>query len=329
MPLRESELEYEYEDETELESEFEGEEEGEEFLGSLARGLLGEGEFEQEFEGEEEGEEFLGSLGGLARGLLGQGEGEYEGEFEDESEEFFGNIARFVRRNAGLLKRVARIAAPMVGTALGGPLGGALGNMAARALGEGEGEYEFEAEFEDEAEDEYEQELEAELESEASHAMTEAEALAEMMAAVAAGAQSEAEAEAMIGAATVTVLSPRDRAELRRLVPHLVRGSCVLTRILRRQRRVRPAVRAVPYIVQRTGRVLARRAADGRPIDRRVAARVMSRQTRAVLGSPRRTSVALRRNVRATNTMRRYAGRGYAGRRNWNGAQRRRSYSYR
>jgi hypothetical protein len=158
--------------------------------------------------------------------------------------------------------------------------------------------------------------------------MTESEAMAEMMAAVAASANSEAEAEAMIGAATVTTLSPRDRAQLRRLLPHLVRASCVLARILRRDRRARPALRTVPYIVHRTTRILARRAADGRPVNQRVAARVMSRQTRRVLGSPRRTGAAMRRNVRATSTLR-PAGRGYPRRQYRNGRPRRRYYSYR
>ena len=164
---------------------------------------------------------------------------------------------------------------------LGGVIGGLLG----------EGEYEDEYEYEDEA----------------SHSMNEAEAMAEMMAAIAAGAESEAEAEAMIGAATVTVLSARDRAELRRLLPHLVRASCVLTRILRRRRRTRPAVAAVPSIVRGTARDLARRASAGRPVNRRVAAQVMSRRTRGVLGSPRRTAAALQRNARAAGTVRRTA----------------------
>jgi hypothetical protein len=126
-----------------------------------------------------------------------------------------------------------------------------------------------------------------------------------MMASIAASAESEAEAEAMIGAATVTVLSARDRAELRGLLPHLVRASCVLTRILRRQRRTRPAVAAVPAIVKGTARDLARRSAAGRPVNRRVAAQVMSRRTRGVLGNPRRTAAALRHNVRATGAARR------------------------
>ena len=149
MPLGETELESEYEGELEFEDELEGEEEGEDFdLGGVLSGLLGEGESEDELEGEDF------DLGGVLTGLLG------EGEFEDESEEFFGGIARFVRKNAPLLRQVARVAAPMVGTALGGPLGGALGNMAARALGEGE--YELEGEFEDELESELEGEEEGE-----------------------------------------------------------------------------------------------------------------------------------------------------------------------
>lgn len=321
MPLHESELESEFEYESELEGELESERLGEEFAGEM----LGEDEYEEEFEGEGESEEFLRSIVG---GLLG------EGEYEEESEEFFRGIASFVRKNAPLLRQVARVAAPMVGTALGGPLGGTLGNLAARALGEGESELEWELEDEYELEGEYEDEdeYEGELEAADSRPMTEAEALAEMMAGVAARAASEAEAEAMIGAATVTVLSPRDRARLRSLLPHLVRASCVLARLLRRQRRTRPALRTVPYIVQRTARVLASRAADGRPVDRRTAARVMSSQTRKTLGSPRRTATALRRNVRAAGAIRPHSartGRGYAPRPQLNGRHRHRAYGYR
>jgi hypothetical protein len=323
MSLRETELESEFEDEDEL--EFEDEQEGEEFdLGGVISGLLGEGELEDEWEGEDESEDF--DLGGVISGLLGEG----EGESEDEAEEFFGSIARFVRKNAPMLKQIAKVAAPMVGTAFGGPLGGALGSMAARALGEGE--FEDELEFEDEGEFEDELELEGEWEDEASHAMSEAEALAEMMAAVASRAQTDAEAEAMIGAATVTVLSARDRAELRRLLPYIVRASCLLTRMLRRQRASRPALRAVPSIVKRTARDLHRQSVAGRPVSRRTAARVMSRQTRGVLGSPRQTAAALRRNVRATSTLSRASrprGYGHARHRHGQGTRHRRAYTYR
>src|SRR5206468_517482 len=77
-------------------------------------------------------------------------------------------------------------------------------------------------------------------------APTQTQALAELMAAVASQARTEAEAEAMAGAATVSAISPADRAALRVVLPHLVRGTAILTRILRQRRITRPAVRAVP-----------------------------------------------------------------------------------
>jgi hypothetical protein len=124
--------------------------------------------------------------------------------------------------------------------------------------------------------------------------------MAEMMAEVAAGAQSEAEAEAMIGAATVTALSARDRAALRSLLPHLVRGVAVLTRVLRRRRITRPAVRTVPVIMRQTVRTLRQRAASGLPVTRRVAGQVMGQQTRRILSNPRLCGVIIQRNLRST-----------------------------
>lgn len=187
--------------------------------------------------------------------------------------------------------------------------------MSTQAL-EGELEYELEGEYEEELEGEeflgtiargiggllggqgeFEEELEGEEEAVPA---TQTEAMAELMAAVASQARSEAEAEAMAGAATVTVISPRDRAALRAILPHLVRGSAILTRILRRRRITRPAVRAVPTIVRATTRTLATRAAAGQPVTRRAAGRVMATQTRRVLSSPRLCTRAIVRNQRAT-----------------------------
>jgi hypothetical protein len=252
---------HEYEDELELEDEMEGEFEGElegEFEDEM------EGEFEDEMEGELEGEQFFRRFRRIARGVGG-----------------------FVRRAAPILRSVARVAAPLVGTAVGGPLGGMIGRVAAQALREEE--LEDEAELEDETEAETEDEYEGEGEDEA-----------EFMAAVAARAQTEDEAEAMVGAAAARILSRGDRQALRRMLPHLVRGVAVLTRVLRRRRVTRPAVRAVPAIVRRTVRTLARRAATGRPVTRATAGRVMAAQTRRVLGNPRTCARAIQRNVRAT-----------------------------
>jgi len=198
----------------------------------------------------------------------------------------------------------------MVGTAILGPAGGALGKLAASALGEGEfeGEFEFESEFESEFEFEGESESEGEAEAEneiSSHPTSEHEALAEMMAEAASHALGEGEAEALAGAAAVTVLSPRDRRALSSLLPDLLRGTAVLTRILRRHPRTRPLVRTVPVIMRRSVRRLKRHAAAGKPITRRTAARTTAREVRRVLGSPRVARAALIRNRRTSGRVRR------------------------
>jgi len=234
----------------------------------------------------------------------------------------FRGIGRFVKKAAPILKSVAKVAAPMVGTAIGGPFGAVLGNLASSALGEGEleGEFElhemhegemhemheYEGEFELEGEYEYESESESEAAHEIiSHEMTQHEALAEMMAESAAHEQHEGEAEAMAGASVMTVIDPADRRALRAILPHLVRGIAILTRILRRRRATRPAVRAIPSIVRRTVKNLKRRAAAGKPITRKVAARVAAAQVRKVLGSPKICTAAIARNVKASRTMKR------------------------
>jgi hypothetical protein len=332
--------EFEAELESELEgvpetSEFEEELEGEEFLGTIARGIggllggMGEEEITEaspeleeeitEAAPEMQGEEFLGTIArgvGSLLGGLGEEEApeltqEYEGEYE--GEEFLGRIFRgisgFVRRSAPMLRQVARVAAPLVGTAVGGPLGAVLG----RAVGSLEGEEELETQ-ESEMAAETSMESESEVAAELAGPIAANEALAEMMAAVASRSASEAEAEAMIGAAAMTVISPRDRAALRRILPHLVRGTAILTRILRQRRGTRPVVRVVPSIVRRTTRTLMRRAASGRPVTRRTAARVMATQTRRLLGSPHVCAAALRRNVRGTRAIVRRRRRNVTGR---------------
>ena len=186
-------------------------------------------------------------------------EAEFEGEFEEEYEGEFEEEGE--EEGEEFLGTIAR--------GIGGLLGG-------------QGEFEEEYEFEEEA-----------------APPTQSQAVGELMAAVASQARTEAEAEAMIGAATVTVISPRDRAALRRVLPHMVRGAAVLTRILRRRRVTRPVVRAVPTIVRNTGRTLVRQAAAGQPVTRRAAARVMATQTRRVLTSPPACTRAIVRNQRA------------------------------
>jgi hypothetical protein len=131
------------------------------------------------------------------------------------------------------------------------------------------------------------------------------EALAEMMAEAASQEMHEGEAEAMAGAATVTVISPADRRALRRILPYLVRGTAILTRILRKRRITRPAVRAVPTIMRRTVKSLKRQAAKGIPITRKHAARAAAKQIRRVLGSPKACKAAIVRNVKVSRKYKR------------------------
>jgi hypothetical protein len=290
----------------------------------LEEELGGFGEFENP-EGEEEWEHH---------------EGAYEFEHHElahelEADQFFGGLKRLVRR----LKPLAKFAAPLVATAMGGPVGGVLGGIASRALGEEEagmpeweqheGVHEFEEElgaqeWELAGAHEFEEELGAhewehpeqahefehhessqEIAHEISHhEVAHHEALAEIMAEAASHEQNEAQAEAMMGAAVVTVLSPRDRRALQALLPNMVRGAALLTNILRRRRMTRPAVRAVPTIMRRTVATLKRRAAAGQPINRRAAGRAAAIEVRRVLGNPSACAAAIRQNIRVTRRTR-------------------------
>src|SRR5262249_852836 len=118
--------------ETEWEAELEGE---------LETGLESEfeqheatGEFEAEYEQHEGSHE---SEWDLESHEFESGMQELEGEFET-GEQFFGKIARgigrFVKRAAPFLRRIAKVAAPIVGTAIGGPFGAILGRAASSAL---------------------------------------------------------------------------------------------------------------------------------------------------------------------------------------------------
>lgn len=320
MATYESELEQELEQELEL---HEGEGEGE-------AGLEGEG--------------ILGTIGNVLGGLLGEGEGEGESElhelhelheFEGEGEmahegegEFFKKAFGFLKRAAPILRRVAKVAAPMVATAIGGPFGGLIGKAASSLL-EGEGElgelhelgelgelgelhetHELEGEFEGEFESEFEGESEMEIAHEiAQHEATAHEYEAEIMAHEAAHEQHEYEAEALAGVAAVTVISPADRRALRRVLPHMVRGMTILTRILRRRRVTRPAVRVIPTIVRQTIRTLRKQSAAGTPITRKALARATAYQVRRVLGSPRICATAIARNVRTARVAQRRSNR--------------------
>lgn len=300
-----NEFEMESELEGELEQELvqahEGELEGE-FEGELEAGL--EGELAQE------GESFLENVLGSAP------EGEDEGEFEDEyefgeleledGEQFLGKLRSLagravaaVRKASPILGKIGRVAAPLLKTAVGAALPGPFGSILGSLLGEQEGELEL-------GEEELASEFEGEMEFEDEYEL-EQEALAEAMASMAAESANEFEAEALMGSAATIILTRRERAALRRLVPHLLRGARLLTRALRRRRLTRKALPVVNDIVRRTGSMLCRRAAAGRPISPVVAGTVMARVARRVLGSPRHMKRVVVRNIRTARKVARPA----------------------
>ncbi len=131
-----------------------------------------------------------------------------------------------------------------------------------------------------------------------------------MMAEAASHEANEGQAEAMAGAAAITVLSPADRRALSRILPHLVRGAAVLTRVLRKRPETRAVVRVVPAIMRRTVRQLKQQAAAGTPVTRKAAARAAVSQVRQVLGNPRVCAAAMQQNIK---TARRVQGKAIAG----------------
>ena len=331
----EEELETEFEEELETEGEGEWEQEEESFLpvlgpiASAVGGLLGEeevegegeweGEWEEEVEGETEDEAFLGALGGIARtvgGLLGGGGGdseleeeaegeveleaevELEGELEEEAEEFFGRIGRVFKKIARnpIFRTLVKTVGPIAATAIGGPAAGALARAATARL-EGELEEEVEAEFEDMA----------------TAPLTGGQALGEYMAAQAAATESEAEAEAFAGVAAFAALAPRDRRDLERMLPALLRGAAVVTRLLHGDRRSRQAVRLVPGIVDGAARTVLRRAAAGQPVGPVELGRALGAAATRALGSGSARQAVMRRHARGLA----YARRRYHGRRGW------------
>jgi hypothetical protein len=288
----EDEFEAEAEDEfeNEYEDELEDEDEGEEFLGGLTQalgGLLGQGEGEEEYESEDEDEAFLGGIAQLAGSLFGQGEGEFED--EDEAEEFFGRIGRALRQAAPFLKVLAKRVGPLVATAVGGPAAGALARAVTSQL---------------------EGEAESELEEMATAPVSPPQSMAEYFAARAAASESETEAEAFTGAASYLAISARDRRDLERMLPALLRGSAALTRILHPNRHTRQAVRLVPGIVGGAARTLARQIESGGQVGPVEVGQALGGVTARALGDPRSRSYIMRRHAHGLALARRRRARG-------------------
>ena len=216
------------------------------------------------------------------------------GEYENEGDAFFGKV---FKKFGGLvrqlpLKQLAQVGARVAGGALGGPVGAHLGGMAAGMLREDESELEGEGfDFEDESEGPLQED-----EAEAFGLDSFTDSLAESLATQAAESESEAEASALLGGVTIHIVSGAP-VSVRRVSPALLRGANRLGRFLRKRRRTRPLVKAIPKIQKTAVKMLADHARKGGKVTPATAAKAMARATVKTLGTPKAAAKSLANNA--------------------------------
>lgn len=227
------------------------------------------------------------------------------GDLENEGDAFFGNV---FKKFGGLvrqlpLKQLAQVGARVAGGALGGPVGAHLGGMAAGLIREGEYELEGEGfDFEDEAEGPLQED-----EAEAFGLDSFTDSLAESLATQAAESESEAEASALLGGVTIHIVSGAPIC-VRRVSPALLKGANRLGRFLRKRRRTRPLVKAIPKIQKTAVKMLADHARKGGKVTPAIAAKAMAKATVKTLGTPKAAAKSLANNAVKSKRVARPAG---------------------
>ena len=249
----------------------------------------GDGLFESASDGLDD---FGDALDGRAIGQAGDGSA---AGFDAEADEFFKKAFRSFGRGLKKLKflrKLAPIAGRIAGGFVGGPLGAKIGGKIGGLLNEDEG---FNGEgFDNEDLDGEDGEL---REDEAGRYGLDplSDGLAEELAALAATSDSEAEAASLLGGVTIHILAPTPLA-VKRLTPVLMRGGSALGRYLRRDRRTRPLVRAIPTIQRRAVRMLVRQARGGARVTPVLARQALAHATARTLSSPRSAAKGLANN---------------------------------
>lgn len=128
--------------------------------------------------------------------------------------------------------------------------------------------------------------------------VTSQQALGEYLAARAASAESESEAEGFVGSAVTLAMRRSEYRDLQRLLPSMIKGSAVLTRVLRRSKGGRSGVRLIPGIVDASARTLARRHAVRGTVTPAEVGSVLGTATRRALSDPRWQNSLARRHAR-------------------------------
>jgi hypothetical protein len=200
------------------------------------------------------------------------------------------NIAKkaapaLARVAAPMFKKLAPIAARVVGGAIGGPAGAAIaGTVANTVLREAESETESDATI-------TLSEGDVEFEQEGGNAS--AYELMEVYAAEAAATPDPATANAALTRmATNSVRLFQDNPRLKPVLPHVVKSALALALTLRRNPQTRWAVRTVPLIVKRALTRLARAP----QITQKAVVEAMAHETSWVLANRERAIAALRRH---------------------------------
>ena len=217
----------------------------------------------------------------------------------------FRRIGRGIKKVSPLLKRLA----PMAATLIGGPAAGAAVGGLTRLLREDEdldgGFYEDEdfdpEEFGGLMEDE---DLDGEDEAEQIGLDQLSDSLAEELAAAAGYTESEAESAAFAGGVTIQVLGPTP-VRVKRMTPVMVKGAVKLTRLLRKNPATRKATPIVATVVKKTARTLVRRAAAGKSITPALTRTAMATHAAKTLASPKAVTKSLTKNVMKRRRLRR------------------------
>ena len=123
------------------------------------------------------------------------------------------------------------------------------------------------------------------------------DAVGEALGAEAAETESELEAAALAGAAAAKATGKTSK-KVKKVTPTLVKASAKLTRALRKVPGGRKIVKVVPTIQKKTVAALAKKALKGKPVSKKTAVRVMAKQAKRILKSPKKAAAAIKKNTR-------------------------------
>lgn len=212
--------------------------------------------------------------------------------FDEEGDEFWGKLKSLGKKAWSAAKKVAKKVAPIAKAhagKIGTLIGGAVGGPAGAAIGGKIGGFVKNLEDEDDGFDS-EDEMNATIQI-----PSDDEDMAEAMAAAAVRSR-PADAQALGGALAVTIMS-RTPLTVKAVSPAIANATGRVAKAMAADRRARPLIAVLPSVVKDTTAALNRKAAKGKPITPRTAARVMTKQAKRTLRSTPRLTKALAGNA--------------------------------